>query len=143
MKTRSVKPNEVVEKWFLVDATGVRLGRLATKIASLLNGKDDVERVDYHQHKNKVIVINSKAVDIHPRKREQKIYYRHSGYVGGLAEISYKRMSEKHPNRIIELAVKGMLPKTRQQSVLFNNMFVYEEAEHKHDAQKPIQVEVK
>lgn len=142
MKTRSIKLNEINEAWYIIDAKGVRLGKLASKAAKLLIGKDDVIKADYLTPKNKVIIINSKFIDIHPRKIVNKIYYRHSGYVGGLKSFEYGTLQADKPNRIIELAIKGMLPKTKQKDKIFQNLYVYEETEHKHEAQKPKQVEV-
>lgn len=142
MKTRSIKINELTEKWYLIDAKGVRLGKLASKAARLLIGKDDVNKVDYLTPKNKVVIINSKLIDIHPRKVVNKMYYRHSGFIGGMKEFEYGTLQAQKPNHIIELAIKGMLPKTKQRDKIFQNLFVYEEADHKQEAQQPKKVEV-
>ncbi len=140
MKTRSIKIKEVTEKWYIVDAKGVRLGKLASFVAGLLIGKDLVIQVGYLVPQNKVIVTNSKLVDIHPRKALRKVYTRYSGYPGGLKEIPYARMQKDQPNTIIEKAVSGMLPKTTMRKKIMNNLFVYEGDTHKQEAQKPITV---
>lgn len=142
MKTRSIKQNEINEAWYILDAKGVRLGKLATKAAKLLIAKEDVISVDYLTPKNKVIVINSKFVDIHPRKVVNKMYYRHSGFIGGLKSFEYGTLKSEKPNRIVEIAIKGMLPKTKQGDKILKNLFVYEAEEHKHEAQKPLQVKI-
>lgn len=143
MKTRTIKEGEVEEKWYLIDAGGKRLGKVATRVASYLIGKHDVKAVPYLTPKNKVIVINAKNIDMHPRKVENKVYYHHSGYPGGIKEVKFKDMMKKHPKRAMELAISRMIPKNKQRKdILGSNLFIYEEAEHKHEAQKPMKVEV-
>ncbi|MCA9385787.1 50S ribosomal protein L13 [Candidatus Dojkabacteria bacterium] len=142
MNTRSVKASEIQEKWYVVDAAGVRLGKLATHIASILAGKHNVESVPYLTPKNKVIVVNTKKVDIHPRKKIGKIYYSHSGFPGGFNQMEYQDLKEKRPNKIVRLAVNGMLPKTKQRNDIMANLFLYEDGDHKHEAQQPEAVEV-
>ena len=143
MKTRTIKPNEIEEKWFVVDAEGKRLGKVATTVASLLIDKENPAKVAYHESKVHVVVLNSKTVDIHPRKVIGKKYYRHTGFPGGLKTWEYGRLHSQRPNKVLELAIKGMLPKTRHQDKLMANLFVYEGSEHKQEAQKPKLIEVK
>ncbi|MBD3363197.1 50S ribosomal protein L13 [Candidatus Dojkabacteria bacterium] len=144
MKTRAIKASEIKEEWYLLDASAKRLGRLASKAASLLLGKENPINDSSLTPKVKVIIINSTKVDIHPRKKIRKKYYRHSGYVGNLKEISYKKMSESQPNKIIELAVKGMVPRNKHHKKIMGNLFVYEDDQtDKHKAQKPKEVEIK
>ncbi len=143
MKTRSIKKSELKEKWYLLDAKGKRLGKLATEIASLLIGKDDVKTVSYLTPQNKVVVVNSKDVDIHPRKILSKMYYRHSMSPGGFKQMNYERMHSEKPNRVIELAVKGMLPKNNALTHnIMKKLKVYKGSEHPHAAQQPVKLEL-
>ncbi len=137
MKTYVTKPAEVERSWYLVDAEGQTLGRLATKIATILRGKHkpiyspSVDCGDY------VVVINAEKVHVTGRRMDQKKYYRHSGYPGGIKEIGLREQLEKHPNRVIELAVKGMLPKNVLGRKMFKKLKVYAGPEHNHHAQAP------
>jgi large subunit ribosomal protein L13 len=142
MNTRSIKKDEITEKWYVIDAKGLRLGKIAAKVATLLMGKNEVKTVSYLTPQNKIIILNSKLVDIHPRKVVNKMYYRHSGFIGGLKEFEYGTLQAQKPNYIIEEAIKGMLPKTKQRAKMFQNLFVYEGDEHKHEAQKPEKIEL-
>lgn len=142
MKTRSIKKEEQKEKWYVIDAKGKRVGKLAAKVAALLIGKNDVDNVSYLLTNNKVIIVNSGSVDIHPRKKFSKMYYKHSGFIGNLKAENYEELQGRRPNKTIELAVKGMLPKTKQQPYLMNHLFIYETEEHNHSAQQPVKIEL-
>ncbi len=137
MKTVSAKKNEVSRKWFLVDANGVVLGRMASKIASILRGKNKVEYTPHVDTGDFVIVINAEKVKLTGNKEEDKIYYRHTGWQGHLKEAPASRMREKHPEQIVELAVKGMLPRGNLGRAMLKKLKVYRAAEHPHSAQKP------
>ncbi len=143
MKTRSIKKSEVKETWYLIDATNVRLGKLAVKVASLLIGKKDVLKASYLNIQNKVVVVNSEKIDIFPKKRETKTYFRHSGYPGGAKVRTYDEMSAKFPERIIELAIKNMLPQNKMGDALLKNLKVVKGAEHPYAAQQPLEIKVK
>lgn len=137
MKTFVTKPADVQRKWFIVDAEGQTLGRLSTQIAVLLRGKHkpiyspSVDCGDY------VVVINAEKIKVTGRRLDQKIYYRHSGYPGGLKQISLKDQLEKFPTRPVELAVKGMLPKNKLGRKMIKKLKVYAGADHPHEAQLP------
>ena len=143
MKTFRIKPYEVKREWFLVDAKGKVLGRLASEIAKILMGKHkvyfqrDVDCGDF------VVVINAEKVRVTGKKLEQKIYYRHSGYPGGLKEIPLKRMLEEKPEEVIRLAVKRMLPKNRLGHRMLKRLKVYRGQNHPHQAQRPKPLEIK
>ncbi len=143
MKTYRVKPQEVERKWFVVDAEGKVLGRLASEIAKILRGKHkpyyqpDVDCGDF------VIVVNAEKIRVTGKKLDQKKYYRHSNYPGGLKERSLKWMLEHKPEEVIRLAVKRMLPKNRLGHRMLKKLKVYRGPEHPHQAQKPEPLEVK
>ncbi len=124
-------------KWWLVDAEGVVLGRLATKIAEILRGKDKARYTPFFDTGDFVIVVNADKVKLTGNKEAQKVYYRHSGYMGGIKETSYIRMKATHPERIIMHAVRGMLPKNKLNRKILKKLKVYAGSEHKHKAQKP------
>jgi len=131
------KEDKMIERmWYIVDASGIRLGKLASLIARYLQGKrksqykPNVDTGDY------VIVVNSKRVDVNPGRVHMKKYRRHSGYPGGLKETTYAELQRKHPNEIIERAVKGMMPRTKLGKKMLKKLFVYEMSEHPHEAQK-------
>ena len=136
MKTASLRKEDVVRKWFIVDAEGKVLGRLATKIATVLSGKNKAFYTAHVDGGDFVVVLNAKRVHLTGRKREQKVYYRHSGYVGGLRETTAREMLEKHPERVIKLAVKGMLPKNKLASRMLRRLKVYSDTIHPHESQK-------
>ena len=137
MKTVSAKKSEVNRKWYVVDANGVVLGRMASKIASILRGKNKVEYTPHVDTGDFVIVINAEKVKLTGNKEESKIYYRHTGWQGHLKETPASRMREKHPEQIVELAVKGMLPRGNLGRAMLKKLKVYRAAEHPHSAQKP------
>lgn len=137
MKTYSQKLSEVQREWYVIDAEGQVLGRLATQIATLLRGKHKPTFTPSLDGGDFVIVINAEKIHLTGRKPEQKMYYRHSGYPGGLTEIPYKEMKRKHPQRILRLAVKGMLPKNRISRRLMTKLRIYAGPHHPHKAQQP------
>ena len=124
-------------KWYVVDAEGQTLGRLAAKVANVLRGKTKPIYTPFLDTGDYVIVINADKVKVTGKKMEQKKYYRHSDYVGGMKEATLKEMLERHPERVVELAVKGMLPKRKLGRTMYKKLFVYAGNEHKHEAQKP------
>lgn len=127
----------IERKWFVVDAEGKTLGRLATEIARILRGKHKPIFTPYLDTGDYVIVVNAEKVKVTGKKLDQKIYYHHSGYVGGMKETTLKEMLADKPERVIELAVKGMLPKGPLGRQMYKKLFVYAGPEHKHQAQKP------
>ena len=143
MRTWTAKPNEVERKWWVVDASGQTLGRLATQIAQTLRGKDKPQYTPHVDTGDFVVVLNSDKIAIKGRKASQKMYYRHTGYFGGLKETTYKDMLEKNPTFIIENAVKGMLPKNKLSEQIIKKLKVYAGSEHPHDAQNPQLMNVK
>lgn len=141
-KTYVTKLGEVERSWFVVDADGKTLGRLATEIATILRGKHkptyspSVDCGDY------VIVINAEKVHVTGRKMDQKYYYRHSGYMGGLTEVTLRQQLEKHPTRVLESAVKGMLPKNVLGRQMLRKLKIYAGPEHPHKSQQPVLLEI-
>ena len=131
------KKEEVVRDWYVIDAEGVTLGRLATKVATVLRGKHKPTYTPHIDCGDCVIVINAEKVNLTGNKLNDKIYYNHSGYTGGLRERTAKEMIEKYPVEMIERAVKGMLPKGRLGRQMYTKLFVYAGNEHPHAAQKP------
>ena len=129
----------IERKWFVVDAEGKTLGRLATEIARILRGKHKPIFTPYLDTGDYVIVVNAEKVKVTGKKLDQKIYYHHSGYVGGMKETTLKEMLAKHPERVVEYAVKGMLPKGRLGRQMYKKLFVYADAEHPHTAQQPVE----
>ena len=137
MKTYWAKPKDIKREWYVVDAAGVPLGRLAAKVATILRGKHKAmytPNIDVGDH---VIVINAEKVILTGRKAQNKKYYRHSGYPGGLKEISFEKMIERKPEKVIELAVKGMLPHNSLGRAMYRKLKVYAGSEHPHAAQQP------
>jgi len=137
VKTYVTKPADIRAEWWIVDATGQNLGRLASRIAQILRGKHKPYFDPSQDCGDYVIVINAAKVAVHPRHLEQKVYYRHSGYPGGLKEIPLRRMLQTHPERVIEKAVWGMLPKNRLGRRMLKKLKVYAGPEHPHQAQQP------
>lgn len=135
--TFMAKPNQVERKWIVVDAADQPLGRLATEVATLLRGKHKPEYTPHVDTGDFVIVINASKVHLTGKKAEKKMYYRHSGYPGGIKSVSAGELREKRPERMIELAVKGMLPKNSLGRQQFKKLKVYAGSEHPHEAQKP------
>ena len=137
MKTFMANPAKIERKWYVVDATGLTLGRLASEVAKVLRGKNKPEFTPHVDTGDYVIVINAEKISVTGKKLDQKIYYHHSDYVGGMKETTLREMMAKKPERVIELAVKGMLPKGPLGREMYTKLFVYAGPEHKHAAQKP------
>ena len=137
MKTYSAKVSEIEREWFVVDAAGKNLGRLATQIATVLRGKHKPTFTPSMDVGDFVIVINADKITVTGNKLAQKMYYRYSGYPGGLKAVSLERMLATHPTRVIEHAVRGMLPKNRLGRKLVRKLKVYAGAKHPHQAQQP------
>lgn len=137
MKTYSAKPHEVEQKWLLVDAEGQILGRMATAIATRLRGKHKAEYTPHVDTGDFVVVINADKVRVTGNKAKDKIYHSHSGFPGALKSISFEKLLEKAPERVIKLAVKGMLPRNSLGRAMFKKLKVYAGAEHPHTAQQP------
>lgn len=137
MKTFVPSTAAVERKWYVVDADGMTLGRLASEVAKVLRGKNKAIFTPHLDTGDYVIIVNAEKVKVTGKKMEQKIYYRHSDYVGGMKETTLKEMLAKHPERVLEFAVKGMLPKGPLGRQMYKKLFVYAGPEHKHAAQKP------
>jgi len=142
MKTYMPNPTKLERKWFVVDAEGKTLGRLASEVAKQLRGKTEPYYTPNEDCGNYVIVINAEKITVTGKKLDQKVYYHHSDYVGGMKEATLKEKLAKKPEQVIELAVKGMLPKGPLGRQMFTKLFVYAGPEHKHAAQKPVALEV-
>ena len=144
MKTTFMERKETVErKWYVIDATDLPLGRLATKAAHILRGKNKVTFTPHIDCGDYVIITNASKVKLTGNKINDKMYYNHSGFPGGLRERNAKEMIEKYPVEMVERAVKGMLPKNRLGRQIYRQLFVYAGSEHKHQAQKPERLEVR
>ena len=136
MKTFMASPATIDRKWYVVDAEGKTLGRLASEVAKVLRGKNKPIFTPHIDTGDYVIVVNAEKIKVTGKKLDQKVYYRHSGYVGGIKETTLKEMLNKHPERVIEFAVKGMLPKGPLGRQMYTKLFVYAGPDHKHAAQK-------
>ena len=137
MKSYMASPATIERKWYAVDATGYTLGRLASEVAKILRGKNKPIFTPFIDTGDYVIITNADKIKVTGKKLEQKVYYRHSDYVGGMKETTLKEMLNKKPERVIELAVKGMLPKGPLGREMYKKLFVYAGPDHKHAAQKP------
>ncbi|MFQ5538383.1 MAG: 50S ribosomal protein L13 [Gemmatimonadota bacterium] len=137
MRTYTPKAAEIEQKWWVVDAAGKPLGRLATEVARILRGKHKPMYTPHLDTGDYVIVVNASRVRLTGNKADQKTYFRHSGYMGGEKHIPFRRMLESHPERIIELAVKGMMPKNALGRAMRKKLKVYRGAEHPHKGQQP------
>ena len=140
--TISAKKETVERDWYVIDATDKVLGRLSTEIADMLRGKNKpcyTPHVDTGDH---VVVINAEKIKVTGNKYEDKMYHRHSGYIGNLKSINFEKLQSKKPERIIENAVKGMMPKNRLGNLMIKKLHVYKGSEHNHHAQKPIAKEI-
>ncbi len=137
MKSYMAKPQEVERKWYVIDATGKPLGRLASEVAAILRGKKKPTFTPHVDTGDYVIIINAEKVKFTGNKINQMSYTYHTGYPGGLRQVPYNQLIEKNPEKIIELAVKGMLPKNTLGRQMFKKLKVYSGPEHKHEAQKP------
>jgi len=137
VKTYIVKPGDIDRQWYLVDAEGKTLGRLASRIAAVLRGKHKPMYTPHADVGDYVIVINAGKIHVTGRKMLQKMYHRHSGYPGGLRSVNLRDLLERHPTRAVEFAVRGMLPKNRLGRRMFKKLKVYARSDHPHQAQKP------
>ena len=143
MQTYMANPDKIERKWYVVDADGCTLGRLASGVASVLRGKNKPQFTPHVDTGDYVIIVNADKIKVTGKKLEQKIYYNHSDYVGGMRETTLKEMLAKHPERVIEYAVKGMLPKGPLGRQMIKKLHVYAGAEHNHAAQQPKALEIK
>jgi large subunit ribosomal protein L13 len=137
MKTISAKAETVQHDWYLIDAEGQTLGRLATEIARRLRGKHKTEYTPHVDTGDYIVIVNAEKVKVTGRKATDKIYYRHTGFPGGLKEASFTQMIERSPEKVIELAVKGMLPRNTLGRTMYRKLKVYAGQEHPHEAQQP------
>jgi large subunit ribosomal protein L13 len=143
MKTYTPKKDDIQQAWWVVDAAGVPLGRLAARVATVLRGKHKAMYTPHLDTGDHVIVINASQVRLTGNKADQKTYFRHSGYMGGEQHIPFKRMIATHPERVIELAVKGMLPKNTLGRSMQSKLRVYAGEQHPHQGQNPQVLEIK
>ena len=141
-RTYVTKPAEVERKWYVVDAQGQTLGRLATQIATILRGKHKPTYSPSVDCGDFVVVLNAEKIHVTGRRLDQKIYYRHSGYMGGLTEITLRQQLEDHPDRVITSAVRGMLPKNKLGRKMLKMLKVYAGPDHPHQAQQPEQLQL-
>jgi len=137
MKTLSAKPESVKRDWYVVDAAGKTLGRLSSEIASRLRGKHKPEYTPHVDTGDYIVVVNAEKIAVTGKKKSDKIYYRHTGYIGGLKSISFEKLIDKAPERVIQGAVKGMLPRGPLGREMFQKLKVYAGEEHPHTAQQP------
>ena len=137
MKSFMASPATIERKWYVVDAADMTLGRLASEVAKVLRGKNKQTFTPHIDTGDYVIVVNAEKVKVTGKKLDQKIYYHHSDYVGGMKETTLREMLAKKPEKVVELAVKGMLPKGPLGREMYTKLFVYAGPEHKHQAQKP------
>ncbi len=141
-KTFLPEKNAIERKWWIVDAEGKTLGRLSTKIAEILRGKNKPEYTPFFDTGDYVIIINAEKIRLTGNKTEQKMYYKHSGYFGGIKEVNLKVLLGKHPERIIINSVRGMLPKNKLNRKILKKLKVYSGSEHKHVAQRPEKLKI-
>ncbi len=142
MKTFSAKPAEVKRDWYVVDADGKTLGRLASEIAHRLRGKHKPEYTPHVDTGDYIVVINAEKVRVTGNKAKNKMYYHHTGYIGNLKSTNFAKLIQEHPERVLELAVKGMLPKNSLGRTMFKKMRIFAGGEHTHQAQQPQALEL-
>ncbi|MFT2109796.1 50S ribosomal protein L13 [Marinomonas sp. 2405UD68-3] len=142
MKTFTAKPAEVTRDWYIVDAEGKTLGRLATEIARRLRGKHKAEYTPHVDTGDYIVVVNAEKVHVSGNKAQDKQYYRHTGYPGGLRSMSFEKLIDHAPERVLELAVKGMLPKGPLGRAMHKKMKVYAGTQHPHAAQQPLELKL-
>jgi large subunit ribosomal protein L13 len=142
MKTFSAKPADVNRAWYVVDADGKTLGRLSSEIARRLRGKHKAEYTPHVDTGDYIIVVNAEKVRVTGNKEKDKIYYRHTGYIGNMKSVTLGKLRQTHPERIIQTAVKGMLPKNPLGRAMYRKLKVYAGPEHKHQAQQPVALEL-
>jgi large subunit ribosomal protein L13 len=137
MKTTALRTQDIEQKWYLIDCSGKTLGRLSVKVANILRGKNKPEYTPNSDVGDFVVLVNAKNLKVTGSKNEDKIYYRHTGYPGGIKQISFKDLLNKDPEKVLRLAVKGMLPKNKLNRQVIKKLKVYAGEEHPHEAQKP------
>jgi len=137
MNTFTAKPNEVSRDWYVIDAKGKTLGRLASEVARRLRGKHKPVYTPHVDTGDYIIIVNADKVHVTGRKYTDKMYHHHTGYIGNLKSASFAKMQQRAPGRVIEIAVKGMLPKNPLGRAMFRKLKVYSGPEHRHDAQQP------
>lgn len=137
MKSFIAKPHEVERKWYVIDAEGKTLGRMASEAAAILRGKKKPIYTPHVDCGDYVIIINADKVEVTGKKRKEKIYKRHTGYPGGLREMTFEQLMEKHPTEVVRHAIKGMMPKGKLGRAMYKKLKVYAGPEHEHQAQKP------
>jgi large subunit ribosomal protein L13 len=137
VKTHIVKQSDIQREWFVVDAEGKTLGRLASKVAQILRGKHKPTFSPHNDSGDFVVVVNAEKIAVTGNKIDQKMYYRHSGYIGGLKERTFREQLQRHPDEIIKQAVRGMLPHNRLGRKIIKKLKVYAGSEHPHQAQQP------
>ncbi len=142
MKTFSAKPAEVKRDWFIVDATGKTLGRLATELAHRLRGKHKPEFTPHVDTGDYIVVVNAEKIRVTGNKLKDKMYYRHTGYIGNLKSTNLEKLLKEHPERALETAIKGMLPKNSLGRAMFRKLRVYAGPKHEHAAQQPQALEI-
>ena len=142
MKTYNAKPGEIERRWYIVDAEGKNLGRLATRIADMLRGKTKPQYTPHVDTGDFVVVVNAEKIQVTGKKLDDKIYYRHSGYPGGLKQRTLREQLERRPTEVLRMAVKGMLPKNRLAARQLTKLKIYAGPEHPHEAQAPQQLEM-
>ena len=137
MKTTALRTQDIEQKWYLLDCSGKRLGRLSVQVANILRGKNKPEYTPNSDVGDFVVLVNAKNIEVTGNKSENKIYFRHTGYPGGIKQISFKDQLEKDPEKIIRDAVKGMLPKNKLNRQIIKKLKVYNDDVHPHEAQNP------
>ena len=137
MKTTALRTQDIEQKWYLIDCSGKTLGRLSVKVANILRGKNKPEYTPNSDVGDFVVLVNAKNLKVTGSKNEDKIYYRHTGYPGGIKQISFKDLLNNDPEKVLRLAVKGMLPKNKLNRQVIKKLKVYAGEEHPHEAQKP------
>jgi len=137
MKTTALRTQDIEQKWYLMDCSGKRLGRLSVQVANILRGKNKPEYTPNSDVGDFVVLVNAKNIEVTGNKSENKIYFRHTGYPGGIKKISFKDQLEKDPEKIIRDAVKGMLPKNKLNRQIIKKLKVYNDEVHPHEAQNP------
>lgn len=142
MKTYTATPDQIIRQWYLVDADGKPLGRLASRVAQILRGKHKPMFTPHIDTGDHVIVINAERVALTGKKIDQKMYYRHSGYPGGLKETPIRRVLETHPERVVESAVRGMVPKGKLGRQMLTKLKVYAGEQHPHESQRPTTIDI-
>ena len=143
MKSFMASPSTITREWYVIDATGPTLGRLASEVAKVLRGKHKPIYTPHMDTGDYVIIVNADKIKVTGKKLDQKIYYHHSEYIGGMKETTLKEKLAKKPEQVIELAVKGMLPKGPLGRQMYRKLFVYAGPDHKHAAQQPKELEIK